>query len=165
MAKIWYKVKQTNVAHYKNMWQSYLWCYRCAVSDKLQYIVMVCGKISHNPLTDLNSVYETRTLKKTQSVLADPSHPLNSCFILLPSGRRFSLPKCRTNRHKNSFVPAAIGFFNKSLRVVDFCVVCIHFLFLTDVWLLFCIKCIIYVTCCCTTHCPPGIIKTPWTWS
>ena len=39
--------------------------------NRLQHIVKVCGKIAHIPLTGLHSLYETRTLKRAQSVLAD----------------------------------------------------------------------------------------------
>ena len=79
---------------------------------RLQQVVKVCSKIANITLNELNSLYKLRSLKKAKSILADPSHPLTSEFVLLPSGRRFSMPKCTTNRHKNSFVPAAIGFLN-----------------------------------------------------
>ena len=78
-------------------------------------IVKACGKIAGMNLNDLNDLYKVRTLKKARSILADPSHPLFNDFVLLPSGCRYSLPKCRTNRLKKSFIPAAISFLNDSL--------------------------------------------------
>ena len=83
--------------------------------NRLQHIVKVCSKIAHTTLNELHSLYKIRALKKARSILANPSHPLITEFELLPSGRRFSLPKCKTNRHKNSFVPAAIGFLNNHM--------------------------------------------------
>ena len=49
------------------------------------------------------------------SVLNNDSHPLRGEFRLLPSGRRFLVPKCRTQRYKNSFVPVAVTELNKKL--------------------------------------------------
>lgn len=56
----------------------------------------------------------------------------NSCFTILPSDCRFGLSTCRTNRHKNSFVPAAICLFNSEMWLMyllyHFPVVCyLHF--------------------------------------
>ncbi len=78
---------------------------------RLQGIVRVCSKIAYVALND-----QSRSVKKAQLILSDPSYPPNSEFMLLPSGRRYSLPRCRTNRKKkNSFVPAVIGFLNKCI--------------------------------------------------
>lgn len=80
--------------------------------NRLRGIVKVCGKIVGASLNDLNNVYITRTLRKAELITMDLSHPLQKAFKLLPSSRRYYVPLCRTNRFKNSFVPAAIGFLN-----------------------------------------------------
>jgi len=46
-------------------------------------------------------------------ILKDPTHPLCDQFVLLPSGRRFLMPRVKTNIYKRSFVPAAIGFIHQ----------------------------------------------------
>lgn len=83
--------------------------------NRLVGIVKMCSKIAGINLMDLSQLYKGRATKKAQSILADPSHPLFSEFRLLPSGRRYILPRCRTNRFKNSFVPAAIGLLNNTM--------------------------------------------------
>ncbi len=68
--------------------------------NRLQGIVRVCSKIAGINLNDLTDVYKLRTLSKARSVLTDQSHPLVDEFVLLPSRRRYILPRCRTNRLK-----------------------------------------------------------------
>lgn len=82
--------------------------------SRLRGIVRVCSKIAGLNLNDLTELHILRTLGKARSLLSDQSHPLAGQFVLLPSGRRYILPRCRTNRLKNSFVPVAIGLLNKS---------------------------------------------------
>lgn len=81
----------------------------------LQRIVHTCGKIAGGTFTDLQDIYRAQILKKARQISFDPSHPLWAEFKLLPSRRRYTVPKCRTNRHKNSFIPVAIGILNQSL--------------------------------------------------
>lgn len=50
-----------------------------------------------------------------KSILADSHQPLHIEFSLLPSDRRLLRPKYRTNRLKNSFVPAAVVFLNDNV--------------------------------------------------
>lgn len=80
--------------------------------NRLQGIVRVCSKIVGTPLTDISLLHRTRALNKAKLVLSDSTHPLASEFSLLPSRRRFHVPRCRTNRFKNSWVPVAIGLLN-----------------------------------------------------
>lgn len=56
------------------------------------------------------------------SVLADPNCPPNSELCLLSPGRRCTKLQCRTNRLKNSFVPAVTEFLNDYL-LLFFCIV------------------------------------------
>lgn len=76
--------------------------------------------------------------------------------------RRYILPRCRTNRLKYSFVPAATGLLNRCLideSVCSFqcCLLCCVLLLLCGCGWLFC------VTAGCETICPLGIIESPWT--
>lgn len=81
--------------------------------NRLQDIVRVCSKIVGTPLADITVLYKTRDLNKARLVLSDPHHPLAPEFKLLPSRRRFNVPRCRTDRLNKSWVPVAIGLLNK----------------------------------------------------
>ena len=45
---------------------------------RLQGITKVCSKIAGPYLEDLSHLYKVRSLKKAQSISADPSHPLSA---------------------------------------------------------------------------------------
>lgn len=79
---------------------------------RLQGILKVCSNIVDIPLHGLSHLHKVSSLNKVRSILTDPNHPLNSEFLLLPSGQSFLRPECRTNRLKHLFVPAARGFLN-----------------------------------------------------
>lgn len=66
-------------------------------------------------LNDL-CLYQTEILKKVQSLLADPGHPLHGEFRLLPSGCRYSQVTWRTNRLRNSFALIATGLLKHALQ-------------------------------------------------
>ena len=68
----------------------------------------VCGQIAGVNLNDLNDLYKVRNLKKSQSILADPSRPIFNEFMRLPPG-------CRDGLQEKSFVPVANGFLDNSL--------------------------------------------------
>ncbi|XDV11492.1 hypothetical protein PO909_000423 [Leuciscus waleckii] len=82
---------------------------------KLTSIVTMCSKIVGIELRTITQIYEHRTTRKGQLVLSDVTHPLCIELQLLPSGRRFKLPLCKSNRYRNSFIPAAIRFLNDLL--------------------------------------------------
>ena len=58
--------------------------------------------------TSNNDTYRSQINSSVPKILKDPTHPLNYYFQLLPSGRRYRVPKIRTTRFKNSFVVQAI---------------------------------------------------------
>ncbi len=77
-------------------------------------------------------------------------------FKLLPSVCRYKVPRCKTLRLKNSFIPATIGFINSNMwslvALFKCCVACtlsalefIYLLFLFSVG--------------CAMNCPSGMIK------
>ena len=84
--------------------------------NRLQGLTNICSKIAGLSLHHVNELYNIRTLKKVCAVLGDQSHPLFKEFTLLPSGRRYVVPRCRTNRLKNSFVPVATGLLNNFMK-------------------------------------------------
>ncbi len=68
-------------------------------------------------LDSLVTVAEKRTLDKLLDIMDDASRPLHTVIINQRSSfsERLLVPKCRTNRLKNSFVPHAIKLYNSSL--------------------------------------------------
>ncbi|PVD27792.1 hypothetical protein C0Q70_12965 [Pomacea canaliculata] len=50
------------------------------------------------------------------NIIADLTHPLHPNFQLLPSGRRYKVPRVRKAAYQRSFVPAAITILNKGTR-------------------------------------------------
>ena len=82
----------------------------------LERVVKVCSKIVGVNLKSLNVLFESRALKKGRKIANDCDHILSEEFDLLPSGKRYRVPKARTLRLKNSFVPRAIALCNSSGR-------------------------------------------------
>ncbi len=62
---------------------------------------------------DPTSLYTRQLQRMATSILNDDSDPLHSEFQVLPSGRRFLIPRCKTKRHKNNFVPAVLTVLDK----------------------------------------------------
>ena len=79
---------------------------------KLGRVVQTASKIIGRPQTSLNDLYNRFLLRKAILIVNDEIHPLNEHFNLLPSGRRYRVPRCRVNIYKNSFTPSAIAILN-----------------------------------------------------
>ena len=92
------------------------WYHNLGVKNKnsLRRIVGISSKIIGERQRDLSSFCDHQILRKTNTILADPSHALYSEFELLPSGRHFRCPPCKTNRKRNSFLAVAIRLLNKT---------------------------------------------------
>ena len=86
-------------------------------TSRLDRLIRRAGSVIGMKLDPLVTVAETRTLNKLLDIMENASHPLHTVINnqrSLFSGRLL-LPKCRTNRLKNSFVPQAIRLHNSSL--------------------------------------------------
>lgn len=81
--------------------------------NSLNKIVKWSSRLIGDPQLNVETLYTKQLQRITSSILNDSSHPLHTEFQLLPSRRRFRIPRCRTKRHKNSFVPAAITLRNE----------------------------------------------------
>lgn len=57
---------------------------------------------------DVLTIYHRRVNSKAQDILQCSDHLLHAEFEVLPSGRKFRLPKAKSNRLKNSFITQAI---------------------------------------------------------
>ena len=82
--------------------------------NSLNQIIKWSGRLIGETQLSLESLYTKQLQRLASSISNNVSHPLASEFQLLPSGRRFIVPRSRTTRYRNSFVPAAVSLFNKS---------------------------------------------------
>jgi hypothetical protein len=82
----------------------------------LDRVVKVCGKIVGERQKSLTELYESRVVRKATSILSDETHVLAKHFELLPSGRRFRVPKLSAVRSKSSFIPRSIDLLNKNCK-------------------------------------------------
>ena len=79
---------------------------------QLERVVRTASKIIGLDLPSVSSIYTTRTKRRMQKVIADPSHPASSLFVAMPSGKRLRSLKCNTSRFKNSTYPEAVRLLN-----------------------------------------------------
>ncbi len=86
--------------------------YNASCRKSLQRIVRAAEKIVGVSLPSLQDIYSTRLTRKALSIAGDPTHPTNSFFSLLPSGRRLRSLQARTSRLKDSFIHQAVRKLN-----------------------------------------------------
>ena len=79
---------------------------------KLNRIVNLASKIIGKQQETLSDIFNKFSRRKAIKIVNDSSHPLNSNFTLLRSGRRYKVPLAKRNLHKFSFVPSAINILN-----------------------------------------------------
>ncbi len=103
----------------------------------LKYYIKVVGMKEHSYLQTL---YEKSVLREAYKILNDTTHILNPEFEMLPSGRRFRMPRCRLNRFKNSFIPSATKALNSSMWVA------VAFVFINVLlrWLFIYVCCVLF---------------------
>ena len=65
-------------------------------NNVLNKVVNECGKVVGERQEHLSQLYERRVVQKTRVIVGDNSHVLAKCYELLPSGRRFRVPKSNT---------------------------------------------------------------------
>ena len=86
-------------------------------TSRLDKLIRRAGSVVGMKLDSLVTVAEKRSMDKLLNIMDDASHPLHTVISNQRSlfSDRMLLPKCRTNRLKNSFVPHAIRLYNSSL--------------------------------------------------
>ena len=87
-------------------------CLTLSSKNKLVRLVKIASKVIGVQQAQLQDIYLERVRNKARLILDCPEHPLYKEFDLLPSGRRFRMPKTRTRRARASFIPAAIERLN-----------------------------------------------------
>ncbi len=98
------------------------WFYGLNVKSRsqLQSIVHLGSKITGSVQLGLSALCERNVLRKSLTILDDTSHILFLEFELLPSGRRYRVPKWRTVKASRSFVSNAVEckyFFEIKIKV------------------------------------------------
>ena len=63
----------------------------------LNTVLNVCGKAVGERQEHLSGLYERRVVRKARVTEDDNSHVLDEHYELLPSGRRFRVPKSNTH--------------------------------------------------------------------
>lgn len=81
---------------------------------QLDRIVNIASKIIGCKLSPICEIYEARIFRKGLKILQDDTHPANSLFSILPSGRRMRSIKTKTSRFLNSTYCRAIKSLNSS---------------------------------------------------
>ena len=88
--------------------------------NRLSEIVKWSSRLIGESQLSLETLYTRQSQRIASYISHDDSHPLSGEFQPLPSGRRFKVPRWRTQRYRNSFVP--IVHLNKSEQVYPFVV-------------------------------------------
>ena len=90
------------------------WYGSCTTLDRkaLRRVRRAAQHVVGGELPKLQNLYNQRCLRKSRKIIKDTTHPHNSLFSLLPSRRRYRVPKARTNRLRDSFFPQAIRLLN-----------------------------------------------------
>ncbi|XP_059829764.1 uncharacterized protein LOC132396201 [Hypanus sabinus] len=78
----------------------------------MQWIVKSAEKIIRVSLPAIIDIYITCCIRKANSIMKDPTHPLYKLFSLLPSGKRHRSIWALTTRLCNSIFPQAIRLLN-----------------------------------------------------
>ena len=75
-------------------------------------IVKNASKVIGVPVKQLDEIAERAILARLEVIVSDPSHPLHTEIMLNRSGR-IRLPRMRTNRFRQSFLPSAMLAYNR----------------------------------------------------
>jgi hypothetical protein len=94
------------------------WGGNASVRDvsKLNKIVRKASSTVGQSLDHFESLVEKRLASKTKIILGYPVHPLHDTLSGHRSNfsGRFTMPQCKTERFRRSFIPAAIKYLNSS---------------------------------------------------
>ena len=80
----------------------------------LERMVRVCSRVVGERQRSLNQLYECRVKRKAKIICKDKSHVLAKYYSQLPSGRRYRMPKVKSLRARNSFLPFSISLLNRN---------------------------------------------------
>ena len=94
---------------------------RASDANRLQKLVKKASSIVGVELGSLKSVAERRMRTRLRAIQDSVSHPLHNVLANQRStfSARYRQLTCSTDRHRKSFLPAAIKLYNSSLRESD----------------------------------------------
>ena len=78
----------------------------------VQQAMKIMNVKNHAPL---QTIYEQSIMRQARKIVSDQTHILHAEYQLLPSGRRYRVPRSRLNRYKHSFVPTSVRFLNAQM--------------------------------------------------
>lgn len=61
---------------------------------------------------NLQDLSHDSSFRMVSKIMKDNEHPLHNCYVYMKSGCRLMVPKQRTSRYSNTFVPSSIKYFN-----------------------------------------------------
>jgi hypothetical protein len=67
---------------------------------------------SHNTVDTPSMIYKNICISLVRKILEDVAHPLHDYFIPLPHRKRLRMPRCKTSRYQDTFVPSAVKMYN-----------------------------------------------------
>ena len=83
------------------------------IARLVQTAMKIMGVKKH---PSLQNIYEQSIIRQAKTIVSDPTHILHPELQLLPSGRRFRVPRSRLNRYKHSFLPMSIKLLNIHMK-------------------------------------------------
>jgi len=87
------------------------------LKTKLYNQLKICSKIIGQPLEKLYDLaYHNNLLRLANTIISNPLHILHKEFELLPSNRRYRVPRFNKVRLKHSFVHQATIALNKTFN-------------------------------------------------
>ena len=84
--------------------------------NKIIKISNMAEKIYGKKNPPLTNLVDNATIRKAQSIVKNPNHPLFEEFEMLNSGRRYRTLMCKKAKFSRSFVPNAIKFLNQHMK-------------------------------------------------
>ena len=75
-----------------------------------------CRKFIKNSsivLDDYDIIWKKNIISLAAKIVKDETHPLNDCYNIMPSGRRYRMPRIRTARFKHTFIPTSVTLLNE----------------------------------------------------
>ncbi len=88
------------------------------LKSKLFNQLKICSRIVGQPIEKLyDSACYNNLLRLANNIVFDPNHVLHNEFELLPSNRRYKVPRLNKVRLKHSFVHQAILELNKLIKL------------------------------------------------
>ena len=84
--------------------------------DRLDRIIKKAGRIIGKPQICLGDMTDKKVYSKLTAIFHDKSHPLWTELndLVIDRSGRLRMPKVKTKRYRNSFIPNAVKIFNNS---------------------------------------------------